>query len=96
MSRFSDPLWVVTSYYNPAGYKRRLQNFKAFRRRLNAQLMVVELAKAGRHQLSKGDADIVLSLTGEDRIWQKERLLDHRHRGIAPLMSNMSRGSIAT
>ena len=38
--------------------------------------MVVELANAGRHQLSKDDADIVLSLTGEDRIWQKERLLN--------------------
>jgi hypothetical protein len=76
MSQFSDPLWVVTSYYNPAGYKRRLQNFKAFRRNLKAPLMVVELAKAGCHQLSKDDGDIVLSLTGEDRIWQKERLLN--------------------
>ncbi len=75
MSRISDPLWVVTPYYNPAGYKRRLQNFKTFRRHLNAPLMVVELARDGRHQLSKDDADIVVSLTGEDRIWQKERLI---------------------
>src|ERR1017187_517037 len=82
MSLFFDPLWVVTSYYNPAGYKRRLQNFKTFRRHLNAPLMVVELAKAGRHQLSKDDGNIVLSLTGEDRIWQKERLLNI---GIAQL-----------
>jgi hypothetical protein len=76
MPSFFDPLWVVTSYYNPAGYRRRLQNFRAFRRRINAPLMVVELAKPGRHQLSKDDADLVLSLTGEDRIWQKERLLN--------------------
>ncbi len=75
MSHYSDTLWVVTSYYNPAGYKRRLQNFKTFRRHLKAPLMVVELAKAGRHQLSTDDADIVVSLTGEDRIWQKERLI---------------------
>jgi hypothetical protein len=82
MSLFFDPLWVVTSYYNPAGYKRRLQNFKAFRRHLNAPLMVVELAKAGQRQLSEDDGDIVLSLTGEDSIWQKERLLNI---GIAEL-----------
>jgi len=82
MSLFFDPLWVVTSYYNPAGYKRRLQNFKAFRRHLNAPLMVVELAKAGQHQLSEDEGDIVLSLTGEDGIWQKERLLNI---GIAEL-----------
>jgi len=82
MSLYFDPLWVVTAYYNPVGYNRRLQNFKAFRRQLNAPLMVVELARPGRHQLSKGDAEIVLSLTGEDRIWQKERLLN---LGIAEL-----------
>jgi hypothetical protein len=76
MPSFFDPLWVVTSYYNPAGYRRRLQNFHAFRRKINAPLMVVELAKPGRHQLSRDDADFVLSLTGEDRIWQKERLLN--------------------
>lgn len=78
----SDPLWVVTSYYNPEKYRRRLQNFKAFRRHLNAPLMVVELAKPGQHELNKDDGDIVLSLTGEDRIWQKERLLNI---GIAEL-----------
>jgi hypothetical protein len=82
MSLASDPLWVVTSYYNPEKYKRRFQNFKAFRRHLNAPLLVVELARPGQHELSKDDGDIVLSLTGEDRIWQKERLLNI---GIAEL-----------
>lgn len=76
MASYLDPLWVVTSYYNPAGYKRRLQNFRAFRRLINAPLMVVELARPGRHQLTTDDGDRVLSLTGEDRIWQKERLLN--------------------
>ena len=82
----SDPLWIVTSYYNPEKYKRRLQNFKAFRRHLNAPLMVVELAKPGQHELSGEDGDIVLSLTGEDRIWQKERLLNI---GIAELPNHV-------
>ncbi len=76
MAKFSDPLWVITSYYNPAGYKRRLANFRAFRRNLAAPLLVVELSKPGSHQLADDDADIVLRLTGEDRLWQKERLLN--------------------
>jgi len=76
MASFFDQLWVVTSYYNPANYKSRLRNFKAFRRNLNAPLMVVELAKAGQHQLTKDDGDLVISLTGEDQIWQKERLIN--------------------
>ncbi len=72
----SDSLWAVTSYYNPDGYKRRLENFRAFRRHLQAPLLAVELAKPGGRQLSEDDADIVLCLTGEDRIWQKERLIN--------------------
>ena len=76
MPSFSDPLWVMTSYYNPAKYATRRRNFQSFRKHLNAPLLVVELARSGEHHLSKDDGDIVLSLTGEDRIWQKERLLN--------------------
>jgi len=76
MTATSDALWVVTPYFNPAGYKRRLQNFRAFRKHLRAPLLVVELAREGRHQLSDDDADIVIRLTGEDRIWQKERMIN--------------------
>ncbi len=72
----SETLWVVTTYFNPAGYKRRLQNYRAFRRNLQAPLLTVELARPGAHELKDGDADILVSLTGEDRIWQKERLLN--------------------
>ncbi len=69
------PLWVVAPYFNPAGYRRRLRNFRAFRRALAAPLLVVELARDGRRELADDDADIVVRLTGEDRIWQKERLI---------------------
>ena len=76
MSSASDPLWALTTYYNPAKYETRRNNFRAFRKHLNCPLLVIELARPGEHQLTKDDADIVLSLTGEDRIWQKERLLN--------------------
>lgn len=70
------PLWVVTSYFNPSKYRRRYQNFQVFRRFLDAPLLVVELQRDGEFELQPEDADIVLQLTGEDRIWQKERLLN--------------------
>jgi hypothetical protein len=69
-------LWVVTSYFNPASYQRRRTNFRAFRRQLGAPLLVVELAKPGRHELGDDDGEIVVQLEGEDRLWQKERLLN--------------------
>lgn len=72
----ADPLWVITSYYNPAGYRRRLQNFHAFRRHLSAPLLVVELTPSGHGELRDDDADIVVRVAGDDRIWQKERLLN--------------------
>jgi len=72
----SDPLWVITSFYNPAGYRRRLQNFRAFRRHLAAPLLVVELTPEGHGELQDEDGDIVVRLSGDDRIWQKERLLN--------------------
>ena len=72
----SAPLWVLTTYYNPAGCDRQRMNFKAFRRMLQQPLLVVELARDGRHELSDDDGEIVIRLTGEDRLWQKERLLD--------------------
>ncbi len=72
----SSPLWVITTFYNPVGYKRRLYNYQAFRKHIGSPLLVVELAHEGKHQLSSDDADVVLSLTGENQIWQKERLLN--------------------
>lgn len=72
----TEPLWAVTSYFNPAGYNRRLGNYHAFRRNLQTPLLVIELAAEGRHQLREDDADKVIRLTGEDRIWQKERLIN--------------------
>lgn len=74
--RRQSPLWVITSYFNPSGYRRRYQNFQVFRRHLNVPLLVVELTRDGEFELGPDDADIVLQLTGEDRIWQKERLLN--------------------
>lgn len=68
--------WVVTTFYNPAGYQTRILNYHAFCRNLDAPLLVIELAESGQHQLTASDADILVSLSGNNRIWQKERLLN--------------------
>lgn len=70
-------LWAITSYFNPVGWRRRLDNYRQFRRRLPLPLVAVELAReAARFQLAAEDADRLVQLTGEDRLWQKERLLN--------------------
>lgn len=69
-------LWAVTSYFNPAKYHRRLENYQTFRRHLNIPLVTVELAQDGQMELHNGDADVLVQVTGGDVLWQKERLLN--------------------
>ena len=69
-------LWAVTSYFNPTGSRRRLANYRAFRRSLAAPLLTVEWAHDGRFELGAGDADILVQIGGGDLMWQKERLLN--------------------
>jgi hypothetical protein len=72
MSRF----WAVTSYFNPARYRRKLMNYKVFRQRLAAPLLSVELSEDARFELGPDDADVLVQLRGGDVMWQKERLLN--------------------
>lgn len=71
------PLWAVTSYFNPAGYRRRLANYRVFQRLLNAPLLTVELSFGAPPELHTADADILLHCAEGDVMWQKERLLNH-------------------
>ena len=58
MSDVSATFWAITCYFNPVGYRRRLENYHLFRQRLNVPLVTVELSFDERFQLSAGDADI--------------------------------------
>jgi hypothetical protein len=69
-------LWAITTYFNPAGYRRRLSNYRIFRANLAVPLVVVELSFDGRFELTDGDADILIQLSGGAVLWQKERLLN--------------------
>lgn len=69
-------LWAITSYFNPAGFESRLQNYRVFRERLDLPLLAVELIHGGDGELSEMDAEKLIRLRGGDVLWQKERLLN--------------------
>lgn len=69
-------MWVITSYYNPMRYKRRLSNYRIFRKNLATPLVTVELSFDGKFELAEGDADILIQISGGAIVWQKERLLN--------------------
>jgi hypothetical protein len=69
-------LWGITCYFNSVGYRRRLENYRVFRKRLTIPLVTVELSFDGAFQLGKEDADILVQIHGADVMWQKERLLN--------------------
>jgi hypothetical protein len=74
--RSTSPFWAVTSFYNPAGFRRRKVNYRLFRQHLDLPLLTVEWSRDGRFELGPGDADILIQLDGGDVMWQKERLLN--------------------
>lgn len=69
-------LWAITSYFNPVGYKRRLQNYRMFRRKLNVPLVTAELAYHDDFELTPDAAEVLVQVRGGDVLWQKERLLN--------------------
>jgi hypothetical protein len=69
-------LWVITSYFNPAGYRTRKRNYARFRKHLGVPLLAVELASDGRLELDSGDADRLIQIHDGHVLWQKERLLN--------------------
>jgi hypothetical protein len=56
----SATFWAITCYFNPAGYRRRLENYRTFRQRLKVPLVAVELSFGEEFQLASGDADILV------------------------------------
>jgi len=69
-------LWAITCYFNPLGYRRRLENYQTFRRCLKVPLVAVELAYGDEFELPADAADTLIRLRGGDVLWQKERLLN--------------------
>jgi hypothetical protein len=67
---------VITSFFNPAGHRRRLLNYRQFRAALQVPLAAVELSFTNSWELAEHDAEILVRVTDGDVMWQKERLLN--------------------
>lgn len=72
----SNEIWAITSYFNPIGYRSRLENYHKFREHLNAPLLTVELGHGRSFELKSRDADLLVQLHTDQIMWQKERLLN--------------------
>lgn len=77
-------LWAITSYFNPQRYRRRLANYRLFRRHLNVPLATVELSFDGSFELNPCDAEILIQRCRGDVMWQKERLLNVALEALPP------------
>ncbi|MFM7292336.1 MAG: hypothetical protein ACKO6B_14055 [Planctomycetia bacterium] len=69
-------LWGMTAYFNPIGYRRRLDNYRLFRAHLSIPLVTVELGLDGHYDLGEADADILIRCDACDILWQRERMLN--------------------
>lgn len=69
-------LWAITSYFNPAGFRRRLENYRRFRSHLSVPLATAEISYTGEFVLQDSDADLLLRFRSDHVMWQKERLLN--------------------
>ena len=78
------PVWAVTSYFNPLGYKNRLVNYRLFRQSLNVPLVAIEASQTGSFELRFEDAELLIRRSYTDLLWQKERLLNEALRRIPP------------
>jgi hypothetical protein len=70
-------LWAITSYYNPASYQRKLQNYRLFKTKLEEQgipLLTIEVSYDGKFDLDHQENTIFLN--GKSILWQKERILN--------------------
>jgi hypothetical protein len=70
----------ITTYYNPAGYSNKLENYRKFRdglRRQGLPLATVELAFGDKpFALTQDDAEILLQYRTTTVLWHKERMFN--------------------
>jgi hypothetical protein len=77
-------IWAISSYFNPQRFSSRYRNFVAFRDALTLPLLTVEWSQHGDFQLSAADSDVLISVSGGDLMWQKERLLNVAIAALPP------------
>jgi len=89
--RHGDELWGICAYFNPVGYRRRLANYREFRRHLDVPLVTVEMSHDSRFELGPKDADILIQCSAADVLWQRERMLNLALSAVPPECNKVAR-----
>jgi hypothetical protein len=74
----ADDLWLLTTYFNPAGYESKRRNYAAFAEKMASsglRLVTVECA-FGDGGFDLPESPNVIRVRAADVMWQKERLLN--------------------
>jgi hypothetical protein len=77
-------LWAITTFFNPAGYRARGRNYRAFFAQLSVPLLTVELVYGAQPELTPADATHLIQLRSDQVLWQKERLLNLALEALPP------------
>jgi hypothetical protein len=85
----ADDIWAITAYFNPMHWRRRRENYHAFRQALRIPLVAVEVGYDGRFDLTPADADILLQFPAAAVMWQKERLFNLALAAVPPSVANV-------
>jgi len=82
--------WGITTFFNPAGYRNKSENYRIFRessKKQGLKLLALELAFGKRpFELGTEDADILIQLRTkkENILWQKEAMLNIGLKNLPP------------
>jgi hypothetical protein len=76
---------AITTYFNPTHDRARLDNYRAFRDRLEVPLLTVECV-FGANEFELEGAGLVHARSNS-LLWQKERLLNHAIASLPPQVS---------
>lgn len=75
---FTKELWIITTYYNPCGYRSRRENYEAFMRiikKSGLRCVTVECA-FGDEPFTLNKSFDVIQVRSRSVLWQKERLIN--------------------
>jgi len=81
-TKLNGSFWGIVVYFNPAGYKNKIENYRIFKESAQSQglnILAVELAFGDTpFELSNNDAPILIQLRGgrHNIMWQKESLIN--------------------
>jgi hypothetical protein len=89
--RLAEEVWGICAYFNPVGYRRRLANYREFRRHLAVPLVTVEMSHDGRYELGPDDADVLIQCSAADVLWQRERMLNLALAAVPPGCNKIAR-----